>query len=389
MMKKSIMKTVIKKSDLKCDSCNSNLEFIYTPIKSIRGLKVYSCINCNLMQSLPRIDHYPRDRKRRASSEADWGNIRYGKIFRTDFAIRKIKEYSKSHKIKNILDVGSSRGSFIEKFIEEGFEKANFFAVEPDTSVSNSFDELSNVTFLGKRIEKCSFNKDYFDLIYSSHTLEHLRSPASHLDFCNEVLNEEGFVFLEVPNSLSIQRGDSLEEFFIDKHLYHFTPCSLKALIESKGFHIWMIESDAANISVVFGRKKKKTQYKIEKEPSSIELISSYKKNKKHMAEAFKIKAQRFNKMMKEGNQIAFWGAGRIFDQLVKNGLEIENIAKLIDKNLWKYLKDSNGMKIQNSENINLDGLDHIVVTSREFFDEISQEIKKLDPSMSVSSVFK
>ena len=106
------------------------------------------------------------------------------------------------------------------------------------------------------------------------------------------------------------------------------------------------------------------------------------------MAKAFKIKAQRFNKMMKEGNQIAFWGAGRIFDQLVKNGLEIENIAKLIDKNLWKYLKDSNGMKIQNSENINLDGLDHIVVTSREFFDEISQEIKKLDPSMSVSSVF-
>ena len=92
-----------KKSDLKCDSCNSNLEFIYTPIKSIRGLKVYSCMNCNLMQSLPRIDHYSRDRKRRASSEADWGNIRYGKIFRTDFAIRKIKSIQNLIKLKIYL----------------------------------------------------------------------------------------------------------------------------------------------------------------------------------------------------------------------------------------------------------------------------------------------
>lgn len=382
------MKISIKETDLKCDTCKSNLEFVYTPTKSIRGLNVYSCVNCNLMQSLPRIDHYPQDRKRRASSEADWGNIRYGKIFRTDVSINKIKEFSKTLRIKNILDVGSSRGSFIEKFIEAGYGEANFFAVEPDSSVSNNFDELPNVTFLGKRIEKCTFDKNFFDLIYSSHTLEHLKSPSSHLDFCNEVLSDDGFIFLEVPNSLSIQRGDSLEEFFIDKHLYHFTPSSLRTLIESKGFHIWMIESDAANISIIFGRNKKTFNYEYEEEPSSIELINSYKKSKKLMSKAFKIKAERFNQMMSAGNQLAFWGAGRIFDQLVKNGLEIKNISKLIDKNLWKYLKDSNGVKIENSENINLDGLDHIIVTSREFYDEISKEIKNLDPSISVSSVF-
>ena len=39
---------------------------------------------------------------------------------------------------------------------------------------------------------------------------------------CFEILKENGFMFLEVPNSEVIKNKDNVEEYFIDKHHYHF-----------------------------------------------------------------------------------------------------------------------------------------------------------------------
>ena len=52
------------------------------PEGSGRGLKIHLCRHCGLVQSLPRIDRAPR-RSAAVSSGADWGNVRYGKGFRT------------------------------------------------------------------------------------------------------------------------------------------------------------------------------------------------------------------------------------------------------------------------------------------------------------------
>src|SRR3954447_7958383 len=98
-------------SDLLCELCrHSDLIQAYEPHGSTRGLKVYLCKHCGLVQSLPRIDRAPRG-PMTVSSGADWGNIRYGKGFRTQAALVALRKHVDLSTELSVLDVGSNRGS--------------------------------------------------------------------------------------------------------------------------------------------------------------------------------------------------------------------------------------------------------------------------------------
>ena len=67
-----------------CDNChNENFSYSYEAAGSSRGVKVYICDDCGLLQSFPRIAHV-KDRPRKVTSGAAWGNVRYGKGFITE-----------------------------------------------------------------------------------------------------------------------------------------------------------------------------------------------------------------------------------------------------------------------------------------------------------------
>src|SRR5689334_7150962 len=97
-------------SDQLCELCRrAELSLAYEPHGSKRGLKVYLCEHCGLVQSLPRIDRAPRA-PAAVSSGADWGNIRYGKGFRTQAALATLRRHLDLSADLSILDVGSNRG---------------------------------------------------------------------------------------------------------------------------------------------------------------------------------------------------------------------------------------------------------------------------------------
>src|SRR5580658_426237 len=100
-----------------CELCRHDmLEAIYEPERSTRGLKVYLCRHCGLLQSLPRIDRATRA-PAAVSGGADWGNVRYGKGFRTKIALDVIAQHTNIGKYIALLDVGSNRGSFAKAFL--------------------------------------------------------------------------------------------------------------------------------------------------------------------------------------------------------------------------------------------------------------------------------
>src|SRR5580704_559345 len=120
-----------------CELCRRDiLEAIYEPERSTRGLKVYLCESCGLLQSLPRIDRATRA-PAAVSGGADWGNVRYGKGFRTQVAINAIKRHCDLRADIALLDVGSNRGSFVRAFLDTAPE-AHVVAVEPDERVAAS-----------------------------------------------------------------------------------------------------------------------------------------------------------------------------------------------------------------------------------------------------------
>ncbi len=101
-----------------CELCRRDaLEQVYTPERSTRGITVHLCRNCGLVQSLPRHDRAARA-PAAVSSGADWGNVRYGKGFRTKAALEALERNVNLSDAHSVLDVGSNRGSFARAFLE-------------------------------------------------------------------------------------------------------------------------------------------------------------------------------------------------------------------------------------------------------------------------------
>ena len=65
------------------------------------------------------------------------------------------------------------------------------------------------------------------------------------------------FCFLEVPNIEVISHPNNTEEFFIDKHNFHFTNETIDAYLSKCGFEVIHRRADELNVSV-FAKKSNK-----------------------------------------------------------------------------------------------------------------------------------
>jgi SAM-dependent methyltransferase len=86
--------------------------------------------------------------------------------------------------------------------------------------------------------ERLPFEDDFFDAVYSWHSLEHHYSPSTTMAECSRVLRPGGYGVLAIPSGdslgLRLLRGywGPLEA---PRHLYHFTKETLTRLIEHVG----------------------------------------------------------------------------------------------------------------------------------------------------------
>src|ERR1700761_8255588 len=173
-----------------CELCHRQaLDPIYKP-ESPRGLTVHLCESCGLLQSLPRIDRATRA-PAAVSGGADWGNVRYGKGFRTQVAINAVRRHCDLSDSLALLDVGSNRGSFVRAFLDTAPE-AHVVAVEPDERVAASCAGLPRVHLVPSRIENVALEAGRFDVVHSCHTIEHLIHPAATLADHHRVLKTGG-----------------------------------------------------------------------------------------------------------------------------------------------------------------------------------------------------
>lgn len=80
-----------------------------------------------------------------------------------------------------------------------------------------------------------------FDVVTMWHVLEHLTRPADAVARSWELLRPGGRLVLSVPNIESLQAvlsGPSWFHLDLSRHLFHFTPRSLRRLVERHGFRV-------------------------------------------------------------------------------------------------------------------------------------------------------
>lgn len=370
-----------------CDLCgDTSLERVYAPQNSIRRLTVWLCAHCGLLQSLPRIDRAER-RSASVSAGADWGNLRYGKGFRAEANLATLSPFLNRGRPLRVLDVGANRGAFALE-LKNIHPKAQIVGIEPDERVVGAWAGKPGFTWLHARLEDTRLENEGFDLVYSCHTLEHLRSAREALLAHRAVLAPNGYLFLEVPNTAVLAADDIVEEFFIDKHLYHFSSRSLARLLSVTGYRAVALADphDMVNITVV-AVKANDTSPVAPADPREVEaaaaLISAYHAQRMLNLSALTHIARMIDAMAPR--KVAVWGAGRLLNSLIDNGgLKPKSLAAVVDKHMIRYTSEAHGIRLTAPEDLHRVKPDVVVVMSRSFADEIREEAQTRAPGCEV-----
>jgi SAM-dependent methyltransferase len=101
-------------------------------------------------------------------------------------------------------------------------------------------------------LEDARFADGAFDVVHLSHVFEHLPDPAATLEELRRVVDRGGLVIFKVPNmaSASASRfGAFWLGLDLPRHLYHFTPQTLAALLHRHGFRVRRIRHDIGSWS--------------------------------------------------------------------------------------------------------------------------------------------
>jgi SAM-dependent methyltransferase len=369
-----------------CNLCQLDcLEPAYRPDGTARGLGVHVCLNCGLVQSLPRID-----RKARApaavSSGADWGNVRYGKGFRTKAALEALSRHVDPSKDCALLDVGSNRGSFARAFLH-AMPQSRIVAVEPDERFAQTCAGIPG-ELLVARIEDVPLESERFDVVHSCHTIEHLADPARVLADHWRVLKANGLLVIDAPNIALIGTADIVEEWFIDKHLYHFSQNTLGRMIEEAGFEIVERPDPRDRSNLLFVARKSGFAPRASRADShdahhAKELIARYAATRTRNLSALAAVASEIERLAPRG--VALWGAGRLFDSLVVHGgFDPASLSLLIDAHLQDLVGERHGRMLAAPAALGESRAGVVVVMSRDFAGEIAAQARSLAPQAEI-----
>jgi len=276
------------------------------------------------------------------------------------------------------FDIGSNRGHFV-LWVKGLKPSAAVTAIEPDSLVIDTYKKVTDKLILD-RFENVLFPKDtVFDFIYCSHTLEHSYSAVGMLTSVRNLLSPKGLAYIEVPNIEVIGKSDIIEEYFIDKHTFHFHPDILKNLLGSVGLSIKKQYIDQYNIGFLVQKTKplpEKTFSNTRLVSAERKLIYAYQlllpKNRRKL----KFVAEKLNEFSKR-QKVVYWGGGRIFDALVTFGkLDTSRIAGVVDSYLSNYLEKVHEVKLHSPTALRFLQPDVVVILAQSSAEEIEHQAR-------------
>lgn len=360
------------RSNIECTSCSGELTAKYSPINTKRGIKVYSCTNCGLMQSFGGV--YVSRPKGSMSCDADRASIKYTKTLvlqdQIDWLTGKNINFSK---FQRVLDIGANRGSFMTYFFNQNDSFLDYHAVETEPLFEDLYPAHPNLRVEIDRIENVSLRK--YDFVYFIHTLEHLVDVSGTLNKLKASLTDDGVMYICVPNII-FGAYSSFSEIFIDPHTIHFEYATLYNTIVREGFEI--IASNGLGEPELKMLVKRSPKVKLSRKRMLPDFnMDFYKESLKNLRQQITLKAKTINEL--EEKRI-FWGAGRIFDGLVRIGdIEFRPTDLIIDKNVSSHFPRLFDNEVRTPECLLELSPDEyrVIICSNEYANEIKNEAKQ------------
>jgi 2-polyprenyl-3-methyl-5-hydroxy-6-metoxy-1,4-benzoquinol methylase len=233
----------------KCPGCGSGniVKALQAKDFTLSGevFEIWQCDDCTLRftQNIPdqnRIGKYYQSHDYVSHSDTKKGFInQLYHIVRnhTLQSKRKLIEEVAVNEKGNLLDVGAGTGAFANTMKLAGW---NVTGLEPDESarqnaLQNHNMQLQTLEFLFQQKENS------FDVITMWHVLEHVHDVHGYLNTFQKILKPNGTLIIAVPNYTSADAKYYKEywaAYDVPRHLYHFSPASMKKIMEQHYFKI-------------------------------------------------------------------------------------------------------------------------------------------------------
>lgn len=231
-----------------CPLCQSSDISKFMSIKdhSISGetFDVFACTSCKFTftQDIPDQDHigdYYKSEDYISHSDTQDGLINklYHKA-RNVMLDRKLKLIKKSVSGKKLLDYGAGTGYFLQHMTKHGFA-ASGVEIDPEarTFIKDKFDLIVNEPSVMLNDTRAKV----YDAITMWHVLEHVEKPHELLTKMHHLLNDDGRIFIAVPNHIS-RDGQTYKGYWaaydVPRHLWHFEPETMALMAKKNGFAV-------------------------------------------------------------------------------------------------------------------------------------------------------
>jgi SAM-dependent methyltransferase len=140
------------------------------------------------------------------------------------------------HKSIRVVDIGCGRGNLVKGFLDNGCD-----AYGVDISLNAFKSRIKNIKVIHGYYEKTPFPNDYFDLIVSIQTFEHMASLDKIMNQIKKTLKSNGLLIIEVPNDIEGYRTKLFKNIWWiipPMHIRYFTQESVKNIFSNFGFRV-------------------------------------------------------------------------------------------------------------------------------------------------------
>lgn len=206
-------------------------------VRDNNSLEVYECLECGLvyLSSFEHMDEsfYEDSNMHKEIDFKKWQNeTREDDKRRFEFTKNIITN-------KTVLDFGSGTGGFLERAKDIA---SDICGVELEKAVKPYYEK--NSIPLYQNLEDIDLK---FDVITSFHVIEHLPSPKEMLEKLSSLLNPNGKMIIEVPNSndalLTLYKSEEFSHFtYWSCHLYLYNQSTLQLLAREAGLKVDFIK---------------------------------------------------------------------------------------------------------------------------------------------------
>ena len=142
-----------------------------------------------------------------------------------------------------LLDLGCSSGSFLEYIRSESWK---LYGVEMSPEEARKAESRTGAQVFVGMVSDAPFAPESFDVITCFDVLEHLYEPQRVMANVKAWLKPGGIFYVQVPNIDSAEArifGKYWHGLELPRHLFHYSPQSLKFLAESVGLREILLET--------------------------------------------------------------------------------------------------------------------------------------------------